>query len=616
MSNNNQQIKIVSREDAIGAIKIYLKIAFKYPWLIAAFTGSKLMQVIFSNYVAVAVVAMIIQAYTSGMPESLMDFTPYFLIVVVSHLIGNSFGPLQEYFGGKHLNKCYKDVTNYSLSEITKKDLDFFKSNFTGSLTKKVSTFNSNYGRVTYTLFSMILPSILELIFLLIVLSVLSKSAVLVLSLVVLFVVGVSWNYRTLRKHGQYAANEESKFSKITGHISDIIGNMQLVKSSGNVRKEISEHSKHIKELSDAHRQKFMYRVGNVTTSIEVSYFVIIVFGILFSMHIGIANGYEIAFVFLLFSYYSRCADFIVIFNETYRSLEHLLISSSEFMQIVKNIPRVNDLPGAKELDVSSMKGEIVLENAAFYYKETKNMDDKLSDYDKEEVGIKVFSGLNLKIKAGEKVGVVGRSGAGKSSLIQLLLRFYDVDSGSIKLDNINIKELKLDSLRGSISYVSQDSQTFHRTIGENIAYGIDNATDEDIYKAAKDAHALEFIKDLKDGFDTLVGERGVKLSGGQRQRIAIARAFLKNAPILILDEATSALDSESEEVIQDSLQKLMKNKTTIVIAHRLSTLKQMDRIVVMEKGEIAEQGAHSQLVKKSKIYSSLWNKQVDGFVN
>jgi len=225
-----------------------------------------------------------------------------------------------------------------------------------------------------------------------------------------------------------------------------------------------------------------------------------------------------------------------------------------------------------------------------------------------------------LKIKAHERIGIVGRSGAGKSTLINLLLRFYDVSNGSIQINQQDIKSVSQTSLRSSISVVSQDNSLLHRSIKENIAYGRPESTMAEIIKAAKIAECHDFIMQLKDqhgrtGYDSHVGERGVKLSGGQKQRIAIARLALKNAPILILDEATSALDSEVETIIQQSLQTLMAKKTVIAIAHRLSTISMMDRLIVMDKGQIIEEGTHEELIRKKGLYSKLWRKQSQGFI-
>lgn len=262
----------------------------------------------------------------------------------------------------------------------------------------------------------------------------------------------------------------------------------------------------------------------------------------------------------------------------------------------------VQDQKDAPELAVT--KGQINFKQVTFNYGDEQG----------------VFNKLDLNIKPGEKVGIVGRSGAGKSSLVNLLMRFYDINSGSIEIDGQNIAKVQQETLRAQIGMVTQDTSLLHRTVRENILYGKQNATEAELFSAAKKAEADAFIQDLTDfegnkGYDAQVGERGVKLSGGQRQRIAIARVLLKDAPILILDEATSALDSEVEAAIQQSLYQLMEGKTVIAIAHRLSTIAAMDRLIVLDKGEIVEQGSHQSLIEQGGIYAQLWAHQTGGFI-
>ena len=277
-------------------------------------------------------------------------------------------------------------------------------------------------------------------------------------------------------------------------------------------------------------------------------------------------------------------------------------------MKTLSNPIEVADKPNADTLNVS--QGAIEFNNVHFNYGKAA----------KETNRSPVMNGLNLNIKPGEKIGLVGRSGAGKSTLVNLLLRFYDTDSGTIKIDGQNITDVSQESLRRYIAMVTQDTSLLHRSVKDNILYGRPDATHDEMINATKQAKALEFINDLVDskgnkGFDAQVGERGVTLSGGQRQRIAIARVLLKNAPILILDEATSALDSEVEAAIQASLDDLMTGKTVIAIAHRLSTIAQMDRLIVLDDGGVVEQGTHEQLIAKGGIYAALWTHQTGGFI-
>jgi ATP-binding cassette subfamily B multidrug efflux pump len=271
-------------------------------------------------------------------------------------------------------------------------------------------------------------------------------------------------------------------------------------------------------------------------------------------------------------------------------------------MDLLSKTISLKDKPDARPLEVTN--GIIEFKDVSFSYGTDKH----------------IINNLNLKIKTGEKIGLVGRSGAGKSTIVNLLLRFYDVDKGSICIDGQDIRDVTQDSLRRQIGMVTQDTSLLHRSIRENIIYGALNALEEDMIAASKRAEAHLFIQDLEDsagrrGFDAHVGERGVKLSGGQRQRISIARVVLKNAPILLLDEATSALDSEIEAAIQSSLDTLMEGKTVIAIAHRLSTIAAMDRLIVLDKGQIIEDGTHQELLSKNGLYAQLWNRQSGGFL-
>ena len=266
----------------------------------------------------------------------------------------------------------------------------------------------------------------------------------------------------------------------------------------------------------------------------------------------------------------------------------------------------VKDVADAPQLEVSG--GAIEFKQVCFAY----DSPDMASSV--------IFKNLDIKIKPGEKVGLVGRSGAGKSTLVNLLLRFYDIQSGEIVIDGQNISQISQESLRANISMVTQDTSLLHRSVRDNILYGRLDATEEDMLHAARQAESHEFIQTLSDlegriGYDAHVGERGVKLSGGQRQRIAIARVMLKDAPILILDEATSALDSEVEAAIQQCLNTIMRNKTVLAIAHRLSTIAQMDRLLVLDQGCIVESGTHAELLQKGGIYAKLWAHQTGGFI-
>jgi ATP-binding cassette subfamily B protein len=288
-----------------------------------------------------------------------------------------------------------------------------------------------------------------------------------------------------------------------------------------------------------------------------------------------------------------------IVYNVT-RNLTRTVSSISDAQQMVRILNTKESVEDPKHPEpLVANKGTIELQDVTFGY----------------EDHAAVFEHFSITIPSGQKIGLVGHSGSGKTTFVKLLLRFLDVQRGAILIDGQDVRSVTQDDLRAHIAYVPQDPLLFHRTIRDNIRYGRPDATDTEIEDAARRAHAHEFIISLPNGYDTFVGERGVRLSGGERQRVAIARAMIKDAPILILDEATSALDSVSERAIQEAFDELMQNKTTIVIAHRLSTIQKMDRIVVFENGNIIEDGSHQTLLKDNKTYAHLWQTQTSGFI-
>jgi ATP-binding cassette subfamily B protein len=289
--------------------------------------------------------------------------------------------------------------------------------------------------------------------------------------------------------------------------------------------------------------------------------------------------------------------DFLWQLTKEFSDFSKLLGRTSQALKTILEVPEIQDKPGATTLAVT--KGEIAFDKVKFHYKSAEAL----------------FHNKSITIKPGQKVGLVGYSGSGKTTFVNLILRIYEVTEGKILIDKQDISKVTQDSLRVMIGMIPQDPSLFNRSLMENIRYGRVEATDAEVIEAAKRAHAHEFISKLPEGYNTLVGERGVKVSGGQRQRIAIARAILKNAPILILDEATSQLDSVTESEIQDSLWELMQDKTTLIIAHRLSTLLHMDRILVFNQGKIVEDGTHEELLEKGGMYKTLWNAQIGGFL-
>ena len=386
-------------------------------------------------------------------------------------------------------------------------------------------------------------------------------------------------------------------WSKMTGYISDVIGNVSTVKSFGREEYETKETKQHYEQW----RGKSLYNMRGFlgASSVYATLSVTIMTGaLLFAVIASEQKGIQIGSIFLMLTYTMIVTRQLWNINSIMRSYNRLMGDAHDMVEILNQPIEIVD---TSDKEITVTKGEVVFDAVSFAH-------------DGGE-GIRIFNDFSLTIPAGQRVGVVGHSGSGKTTLTRLLLRFSDIDKGQILADGQNIANVTQQSLRRSIAYVAQEPLMFHRTLRENIAYGKPDATDEEVIRAAKLAHAHEFIKTMSHGYDTIVGERGVKLSGGQRQRIAIARAMLKDAPILVLDEATSALDSESEKLIQDSLEKLMKGRTSIVIAHRLSTISKLDRIIVLENGIIIEDGTHAELTKKKGVYARLWSHQSGGFI-
>lgn len=417
------------------------------------------------------------------------------------------------------------------------------------------------------------------------------------------------------------ASKEKSKMNSSTnGKLLDSLSNFMIIKlfSGANKEKKImaSVRSENIKKDQTSSREQQVFWL--LPSFVEDCSTILILFLLGFLFATKKIQMSEAIFAITAYTVISdRIWDFVYNLPSM---LDNYSTSSEAYEALVKPID-IQDIPNAPDLAVS--RGVIELRNVSFKYKrnqtnpEEKEEDKKSEKKSARRVGSKpVLENFSLTIKPGEKVGVVGSSGAGKTTLVNLLMRFYDPTKGEILIDGQDIKGVTQDSLRQNIAFIPQEPTMFNRTLKENIGYGKSDATNAEIKKAAKQAQADKFIMDTEKKYDSVVGDRGIKLSGGQRQRVAIARAFLKDAPILILDEATSALDSETEAAIQKSFVKLSEGRTTIAIAHRLSTLRYMDRIVVMDKGKIAEQGTHAQLLKKKGgIYAKLWKMQSGGFL-
>ena len=401
----------------------------------------------------------------------------------------------------------------------------------------------------------------------------------------------------------KYLAPIKVKLSKIsseantvlTGRTVDTFSNISAVRQYAKYKEELEGLENLTNARRIAHRRNWFFTEKLLMLNI----FILFIFSsIMFWLILNkwedglITSGDFVMVISLMFNISGSLVFIGRAFNAMARTVGELREGLDDLLVDYE----ITDSENAQSLNVN--KGKIVWQDVDFGFGDNQ-----------------VFTNLNLEIPAGQRIGLVGSSGAGKTTFVSLLLRQHELNGGLIMIDGQDISTVTQNSLREAIAVVPQEPALFHRTIRENIAYGHPGATQEEIMAVAKQAHAHEFIEKLPQGYDTLVGERGVKLSGGQKQRIAIARAMLKNAPILILDEATSALDSESEVLIQGALHNLMMGKTVIAIAHRLSTLKEMDRIIVLESGEVVEDGTHDTLKDRGGIYAKLWNHQSGGFL-
>ncbi len=386
--------------------------------------------------------------------------------------------------------------------------------------------------------------------------------------------------------------------SKTTGYLADAITNNNAVASFTGHEYE-SEGFKNVSN-DQAKKTRFIWLLGEIVDATQALLILLVEF---FVFYYGIKYWEKSAITIGVFvlaqTYIIGLAQQLWGLSNVIRKIAGSIADSKEMVDILLTPHEIKNIPRAKNLAVKN--GEIIFKEVGFNFNETRE----------------VLSNINITIKPGEKIAIIGPSGAGKTTFVRLIMRLYDVTHGKIIIDGQDVHTITQDSLRESIGFVPQDPVLFHRTLMDNIRYGKRDSTDEEVMKASKLAHCDEFIDTLPLGYNTFVGERGIKLSGGERQRIAIARAILKKAPILILDEATSSLDSHSESLIQDALDTLMKGCTTIVIAHRLSTIRKMDRIISIQEGKIVEEGNHEELVnKEGGLYKKLWDLQVSGFIN
>ncbi|MFZ2193282.1 MAG: ABC transporter ATP-binding protein [Candidatus Moraniibacteriota bacterium] len=549
-------------------------------------------------YIAIAI-AQVTSNVASGNFDAAKKHTLYFFFAYLTAALVGTFG---EWLSVRTESRQYAKLSAAFYQKLAGKDLSFYRDNQTGYLT---SIFRQHLdasmlllrffrGEALGAFITLTVPPIV-LFF------VSPQIGLIAIAIVFVQFIYVLWSSS---KVGKYREISHEMYRKTTGEVSDIITNIVAFKSGGvedKARCQMTELAKQEAKAFDARRKlsALLDLPRNIITACGITIAVYLIVS-----NSSSANPQSLGLIVLTLTYMFqiiRSVDILPLLITTHDDLVTKLYPTLTYLD--KKYETISD--PAKPVNLSITKGAININKINFSYPSHSNKNKK----------IPVFKNLTMNIKGGEQIGIVGLSGAGKSTLASLILRFDEIDGGSIKIDGIDIRDVKQSELRQKIAYVPQEPLLFHRSIKENIAYYNCDTSDEDIILAAKAAHAHEFIEKLPDGYDTIVGERGVKLSGGQKQRVAIARAILKKAPIMIFDEATSALDSESEQIIQRALPEIIGKQTAIVVAHRLSTIAGLDRIIVMHEGKIVESGKHEELLTLGGRYCSLWKKQTSEFV-
>lgn len=585
---------------AMRVVRFYWRHARRYPYRMAMLAIATPMAAASANILPPLILADVIDRlstrdYIQG--QVWQSFGPSILLyALIAFSAGLVFWRIADYLIWTLEGKVLRDLAQRIFKHLTEQSADFHANHFGGSLVSNSNKLISGYVRIADTTFFGTLPLFVTLFVSAGILY--TRAPGFAIGLVLFAFVYILATLKLSRPARIKGAKHASLESKQTGYLADAITNAMAIKSFATDRTELER----FKKVTNRTHRSFLDLMWTIQFQMAsyTSLTSLVNIGSLVAAIVSVVSfNADIATAFLIFNYTSAIVQQLFHFsNQGLRTYNRAIGDASEMIEILETPAEIQD---PKNPEAPKMiRGSIDFKNVTFTHKDAGNA---------------LFYKLNIRIKPGEKVGLVGQSGSGKTTLTRLLLRFSDIDSGSIEINGQNIAKVAQNDLRKAIAYVPQEPLLFHRSIEENIGYGTTGASIEMVKAVAKQAHASEFIDQLSDGYDTLVGERGVKLSGGQRQRVAIARAMLKNAPILVLDEATSALDSESEVLIQKALWRLMEGRTAIVIAHRLSTIQKMDRILVMDNGKIVEEGSHKDLLRLNGIYANLWNHQSGGFL-
>jgi ATP-binding cassette subfamily B protein len=547
--------------------------------------------------VAASALDKLIEVYGTGEQDYWPIFIPYILLFIAVGVAGQICIDLGLFLLSKLETKVRPILQERVFRILTQHSLRFHANTFSGSLVTQVNRFMNAYVVITDNFVIQILKMITNVVIAIIIIAFFSPAIALAM---LAWTAAFTWlNLVFTKRRIALSKRAAAADSVLTAHLADTLGNISAVKAFAREEDEVKTH--HAKAYDRAYKRYLAWVLAIKNDVVLGLLMMFLQVGILAMSITAVMNDtISIGTLLLIQVYITQLMTELWGLSNLSRMLEQNLSDAEEMTELLDETIEVND--PEKPEKAQFKKGEIEFDHVSFTHADSKEEDVLFNDF-------------TLHVKPGEKIGLVGRSGSGKTTLTKLLLRFSDVDGGTIRIDNQDITRIKQADLRSFIAYVPQEPALFHRTLAENIAYGKPRASEAEIHEAAKKAHAADFIEKLPDGYKTMVGERGVKLSGGQRQRIALARAILKNAPILVLDEATSALDSESEKLIQDALKQFMAGRTTLVIAHRLSTIQKMDRIVVLDDGQIVEHGSHAELLAKKGPYADLWKHQTGGFL-
>lgn len=513
------------------------------------------------------------------------------LIFVVFSLTLGILTPLVKYIGMKGENIKYREQTADYFEKLVTADIDYFNSNLSGYLTAATRQYVDGCIMLIRNIRDKYMGTILSIVFPLAIIAWIDTwLGIVAIGLSLVQAVYLFWASKAIDP----LRSQSRELYKInSGKMADVISNILAVRSNA----QEATYVKQVKEgaIKEAHifskRYALQAKLIGLREVISVLFFMILLWLTVQRMSTG---NIDITAAVLVVTYSTTILTGIYSMSNDLDEHDDLIDKIMPAFEVINKNNMVSDPQHPKQF--TKVRGDINFKDVTFAYENNNST---------------ILENFNLNIPHKQKIGIVGLSGAGKSTLAKLVLRFDDINSGSIKIDDIDIRDVKQTELRKQIAFVPQEPLLFHTSVRDNVLLSQPDASDESVMNALKTAHATQFINQLPDGIDSIVGERGVKLSGGQKQRIAIARAVLRNAPIIILDEATSALDSESEQIIKDSFAEILKGKTAIVIAHRLSTLSEMDRIVVIEKGKIVEDGTHNHLISQKGAYAKLWKHQL-----